>query len=131
MLSFLKRSHSFWDQVGITVSSLCFLHCAITPVLLLTLPWMGEHFHSHYFHVFIFVLVLPIGLYAFFQGYGHHRKTKVLWLGIPGLLLVTTAAFLPHEISEMIGEELLTVFGSVLLIAAHYFNRRSCRIHKH
>jgi hypothetical protein len=131
MLSVFRRGHSFWDKVGIYVSSVCFFHCAATPVLILTLPWLGEYFDRPWFHVLIFFLVVPIGLYAFLQGYGHHKHKIVLALGIPGLLLVGLGAFIPHEVLEVVGHETPTVLGSVLLISAHYKNRIVCCTHKH
>ncbi len=130
-ISFFKRSHSFWDQVGMMVSSLCFVHCVVTPIFILSLPWLGEYFHDPLFHIFIFLLVVPIGLYAFFQGYSHHKNKSVLALGIPGLFAVGLGAFVPERIAHQIGHESLTIVGSILLISAHYINRRVCRKHRH
>ncbi len=128
---FSKHSHSFWDQIGMTVSSICFFHCMATPVLLLTLPWLGEYFDDPIFHIFIFFMVVPIGLYAFLQGYRHHRKATVLVLGLPGLLIVGAGAFLPHAWVPGFSREAITVIGSLFLITAHAINRKACRTHKY
>jgi hypothetical protein len=127
----IKKGHSFWDQVGMTISSLCFVHCMVTPIFLLTLPWLGEYFHDPLFHLVVFFLVVPVGMYAFTQGYGHHKNKWVLIFGVPGLLAVGLGAWVPNEIQDVIGHETVTVIGSVLLITAHYINRRTCKIHKH
>ena len=127
----IKKNHSFWDQVGMTVSSLCFVHCVLTPIFVLTLPWLGEYFDDPLFHIFVFLLVVPIGLYAFNQGYKHHKNKWILILGIPGLLAVGLGAWVPREIQDFIGHETVTIFGSILLVSAHYINRRTCRVHKH
>ena len=128
---FSKHTHSFWDKIGMTVSSICFFHCMATPVLLLTLPAMGEYFDDPIFHIFIFLLVVPVGLYAFLQGYRHHRKKPVLLLGLPGLLIVGFGAFIPHAWAPGFAREGITVLGSLLLIAAHSINRKACRLHKY
>ncbi len=128
---FGKHTHSFWDQIGMTVSSICFFHCMATPVLLLTLPWMGQYFDDPIFHIAIFFLVVPIGFYAFMQGYLHHRQKRVLILGIPGLFIVGFGAFLPHAWVPGYSREIITVIGSFFLIAAHFINRKACRAHKY
>jgi undecaprenyl pyrophosphate phosphatase UppP len=132
MPSFLrKHSQLFWDQVGIAVSSICFVHCLATPILLLSLPWMGEYFDDPIFHVLIFLIIVPIGLYAFIRGYQHHGHRSVLILGLPGLFIVGFGAFLPHWLVPGLGREAVTVIGSLFLISAHTVNRRACRDHQH
>ena len=128
---FSKHTHSFWDQIGMTVSSICFFHCMATPILLLTLPWMGEYFDDPIFHIVIFFVVVPIGFYAFMQGYRHHRQKSVLILGLPGLLIVGCGAFLPHAWVPGYRREIITVIGSLFLILAHAINRKACRTHKY
>ena len=127
----IKKSHSFWDQVGISISTLCFIHCVVTPVFILTLPWLGEYFDDPAFHLVIFFLVVPIGFYAFAQGYKHHKNKAVLLFGIPGLFAVGLGAWVPRTIQDFIGHETVTIAGSILLVTAHYLNRRSCKNHKH
>jgi hypothetical protein len=136
-MTILKRSHSFWDQIGMGISTICFVHCAILPFFLLGLPWVAEYLEDSSFHLVIFFLIVPIGLYAFFQGYGHHKNKWVLILGIPGLFLVSFAAFFPHGVTSVEhsnhdhSSPIITIIGSVLLVSAHFINRRTCRVHKH
>lgn len=126
---FSKHTHSFWDQIGMTVSSICFFHCMVTPIFLLTLPLVGEYLDSPIFHILIFLMVVPIGLYAFLQGYRHHQTKMVLILGIPGLLIVGLGAFLPASLVPGFSREIITLIGSILLITAHSINRKACRTH--
>ena len=114
-----------------TVSSICFVHCMATPLVLLSLPALGEYFDDPIFHIIIFLMVVPVGLYAFLQGYRHHRQKPVLLLGIPGLLIVGFGAFLPHQYVPGFAREIITILGSLLLIAAHAINRKACRTHRY
>lgn len=120
-----------WDRVGIFLSSVCAVHCLVTPLLLLTLPVMGEVFGSHWVHPLMAVTILPVGLYAFWSGYKHHKQAKVLSLGVVGLSMIAAAAVLPHEWVEVMEHDVVTIFGSLLLVAAHVLNRRACLCHKH
>ena len=33
--------HTFWDKLGIAVSSLCFVHCVIGPFLIMSVPFLS------------------------------------------------------------------------------------------
>ncbi|WP_374001777.1 MerC domain-containing protein [Bdellovibrio bacteriovorus] len=120
-----------WDRVGIFLSSLCAIHCLATPLLVLLLPVMGEFFHSEWVHLTMAVVILPVGLFAFWSGYKHHKQTRVFALGVLGLLMVAGASVLPHEWVEVMEHDVVTIAGSILLITAHILNRRACLCHKH
>lgn len=124
-----------WDKIGLFLSTLCAIHCLATPLLVLALPVLGEVFHEEWVHILMALFVVPVGLYAFWSGYKHHRQAKVLGLGIVGLLLVGGASVMPHELHhevvEALGYDVFTIGGSVLLIVAHLLNRRACLCHKH
>lgn len=120
-----------WDKLGIFLSGLCAIHCLLTPILLIALPVFGEMFESEWVHGLMAVFILPIGLYAFWSGYKHHRQTKVFALGVAGLLFIVSELVLPHEIIHDVGHHVFTVIGSTLLITAHYLNRRACLCHRH
>ncbi|MEN0057332.1 MAG: MerC domain-containing protein [Bdellovibrio sp.] len=119
-----------WDKVGIFLSTLCALHCLATPLLILILPVLGEVFEQEWVHVLMALFVVPIGLYAFWSGYQHHRQKSVLALGLIGLVLVGGASVMPHEWIDFLGHDLVTITGSVFLILGHVLNRRVCS-HSH
>ncbi|MGZ3768893.1 MAG: MerC domain-containing protein [Bdellovibrio sp.] len=120
-----------WDKVGIFLSGLCAIHCLITPILLLTMPVWGKVFEEEWVHLMMAVFVAPIGLFAFWSGYTHHKKTRVFALGILGISLVVGASLAPHSWVEFFGHDLITIFGSISLITAHVLNRRACLCHRH
>ncbi len=120
-----------WDKAGIFLSSLCALHCMVTPLLVLALPMMGSFFENELVHILMALFVVPVGLFAFWSGYRHHRQLKVFGLGILGLSLVGGAPLAPHEWVDFFGHDLITISGSFCLIIAHVLNRRACLCHKH
>ncbi len=126
------HKHRLFDRIGISISSLCFIHCLITPFLAFGFPFLVTSFHHPLFHVVIALFVLPVGSYAFWQGYQDHGQKRILAFGIPGLLIISLAAFLPDQVLHLVGHTSINVFGSILLITAHYLNNRACRCeHKH
>lgn len=119
------------DQWGLFLSGLCAIHCMAVPVLVLTLPFLAEKFESPWVHIIMALFVVPIGLFAFWSGFRHHGKSSVLWIGWSGLLLVGSAALMPALWRGFLGDDGITILGSLLLISAHLLNRRACAGHHH
>jgi hypothetical protein len=116
-----------WDRVGIFLSSLCALHCILTPFVILSIPMMARYYLANpYFHLAMAILILPVGSWAFILGFRHHHNKRVLFLGIPGLLIISIAPMLIHQFNFRLNEIALMVTGSGLLITAHWINKRSC-----
>ncbi|MGZ3772211.1 MAG: MerC domain-containing protein [Pseudobdellovibrionaceae bacterium] len=120
-----------WDKVGIFLSSLCAVHCLLTPILVLTLPVLGKTFEEEWVHLIMAFFVVPTGIYAFWSGYSHHKKAYVLALGLTGLICVGGAFLAPRSWVLFFGHDLITIFGSSFLITAHILNRRACLCHRH
>ncbi|WP_413581706.1 MerC domain-containing protein [Bdellovibrio sp. HCB288] len=123
-----------WDRLGIYLSSLCAIHCLLTPVFLLALPALGEVFESTWVHMSMAAFILPIGLFAFWSGYKHHRQMKVVSMGVGGLLLVCIGTLMHHELEEILPQlphNTVTILGSVLLVTAHFLNRKACQCDSH
>lgn len=115
-----------WDRWGLVLSSLCALHCLLTPILLLSLPVWGSVLEQEWVHIGLAFFVLPVGLYAFFSGYRHHADKRVLALGLVGLALIVGATVVPHEWVEFQELDVVTIAGSLLLMTGHLLNRRAC-----
>ena len=120
-----------WDKIGIFLSSLCAFHCLATPLVALALPVVGHTFEQEWVHILMALFVVPVGFFAFWSGYKHHKQINVFLLGILGLLMVGGASVVPHSWVEFFGHDLVTIFGSVCLISAHLLNRRACLCHRH
>lgn len=98
---------------------------------MLALPVLGEAFEAEWVHILMALFVLPVGLFAFWSGYKHHKQVRVFSLGVVGLVLVGGASLMPHSWVELLGHDLVTISGSGLLIVAHILNRRACLCHRH
>ena len=123
-----------FDKLGIGLSFLCAVHCVVTPLVILSLPIMARYYLANgWFHFFIALFIIPVGIFAFYSGFRHHRNMWVFVLGIPGLFLIGIVPFLVHQLYLPLNEPLMMVVGSGLLITAHVINRRSCgcAVHHH
>ena len=94
--SFEKKTNK-WDKLGVFLSSLCALHCLLTPFLLVAAPFLGELFEQTWIHVILSLFVAPVGLYAFFSGYRHHKNKLLLAVGVLGVALVVGALLMGHD----------------------------------
>lgn len=111
------------DYSGVALSSLCAVHCALTPLVAVILPQF-EYFHSPWVHGIFLVLVVPLAVYAFFKCYGEHGRALPAMLGGAGLVFLSSFTVLGiHDLLET-G---LTVAGSLLLISGHWLNLRYCK----
>lgn len=120
---------SNWDRLGIVLSIVCAIHCLLTPLIILSLPIMARYYLANpFFHLVLALLIIPVGLFAFIVGYRHHHKINVLLLGIPGLVFVAVVPYAVHQLGMNLNETQYMILGSVLLISAHWINRRA---HQH
>ena len=129
-----------YDFLGIFLSSLCGVHCLITPFLLLYFPSIGKNFESPWIHALLMGLVG----WAFYQSvylhYKIHRSKPTLGFGILGfgfLLIVSVIEVFFHSDKHGHGHNeahhdesftlYLAIMGSVLLIVSHILNIRKCK----
>ena len=117
------------DNLGITISSVCAVHCLLLPAIFLVAPY--SFLASHEFHEALIYFILPCALVAFVLGCRRHKDTKVAIMGTLGITLLGSALFL-HDIhhsdqhSEELTTVLITVCGSILLVVSHLRNRKLC-----
>lgn len=120
--------NGFWDRLGISTSILCMLHCLLTPLLVIFIPVLGQYFSHEWFHAVIAVVVIPVAVWALWNGYRLHKNKRVLWLGTPGIIIVCLAMF--TGIHDLRYEFALMLVAGLLLTSAHYINLRSCQAHR-
>lgn len=142
---FQSEVESELDIVGMVLSVLCLAHCLVLPFVMLSLPFIARYYLSQpWMHFVLALLILPVGFRAFYLGYREHKRALVFWLGVPGLLVVSITPYFFHVVlmsqqchfpgvpmqfnrAQMLSETALMVSGSLLLISAHWFNRRQCQ----
>lgn len=116
---------SLWDRIGVAGSALCMVHCISTPLLLGYLSTIGLGFFAHeLFHQVFAVALLAVAIFAFLPGYRAHKRKGIILAAGVGVTLLIAGGFLHFESLPSFAEHILTVIGSVLLVSAHFFNRR-------
>jgi MerC mercury resistance protein len=109
------------DRIGIVLSVVCAIHCALTPILVAVAPFL---FTSE-FEFRTKAVLLSLAAVALGWGYVTHRSYKpIVWL---------MAALTAFGVGEWVGhgewfEVFATVLASLALIMAHVTNARSCRV---
>ena len=117
------------DNLGITISSVCAIHCVLLPAIFIIAPY--SFLASHEFHEALIYFILPCAAVAFTLGCRKHGDIKVALMGSFGIILLASSILL-HEIfhsdehSEELMTVLITVAGSIMLILSHLRNRKLC-----
>jgi hypothetical protein len=91
-----KRKKINADRIGVVASTLCAIHCAVTPLLLLLLPAFGEVWAHPATHWGMALLVVPIAIAMMISGYRQHRRKWIVTVGSLGVSLVLIGAALPY-----------------------------------
>ena len=116
------------DKSAIVLSFLCALHCLLLPAAIVLYPsTLGFLPGDESVHFALLFLVIPISAYALVKGGKVHKSRKGFITGISGLLVLVAAVVLGHDILGEIGEKILTVLGSIIVIIAHVQNHLICR----
>ncbi len=111
------------NLLGISLSTLCIIHCLLTPVLSSLFLLWGISFGSHeFFHRFMLVVLALIGLLTFIPSI-FISKHRFRYLPIiPAALGMAAIGHGALVESLHRYETILTLFGSFMLITAHIGN---------
>ncbi|MDP6881440.1 MAG: MerC domain-containing protein [Alteromonas macleodii] len=119
------------DRLAMLLSSLCVIHCLLTPILLISIPALAgvSILNDETFHQILLFFVLPIGVFALSLGYLHHKNKWVVFAGVFGLTLLSSPLLvewvgLGHEVLGEYGEVTITVIASCIIVGAHLINYR-------
>lgn len=111
------------DQVGMTASIACAVHCAALPFLITTLPLWGLSFLAHsWVEVSMICLSLLIGTWSLARSYPKHKKMLPVLVLILGFTLIGCGHYLITDL-----EAVLIPLGGFTIAAAHLINWRYTR----
>ena len=115
------------NLIGIALSILCIIHCALPFLAIATSLNLLEIFieNSKIIHIFLFALVFLVYLIVFPKNYIRNRKLLDLIISSSGVLLLFFALFI-----EGYTETYSTLIGAILLLLAHYRNHISTKLTK-
>jgi hypothetical protein len=108
------------DNIGITASTICAVHCAVVPLVFTSLPLIGLGFLANAWVEWSMILfALAIGVYSIGLSYHrtHHRVLPLLML-IAGFALIMGG----HLFSVPVIEIILVPMGGLLIALAHFVN---------
>ena len=115
------------NLIGITLSILCIIHCALPFLAIVTSLNSLAIFieNSKIIHIFLFIMVFVVYLIVFPKNYIRDRKLLTLIISSFGVLLLFFALFLDEY-----PETYSTLIGASLLLLAHYRNYISTKLIK-
>lgn len=104
------------------LSSVCIIHCLLTPVVLALYPFLINESQEVIAHSIILAFAILISIYSIVSGYKIHKNkapSKYIALGLS--LLVTNIIYhdLLHEV-----EIFVNILGSFLIIIGHKKNKK-------
>lgn len=113
-----------WDLLGISASILCAIHCALLPLLLVSLPVLGVNIiHNATFEYGMIVLAFLVGSLALSHGFLRHHRHPGPWLLFTAGMLLLVAKQVWHQY-----ELRFLPFAVILIIGAHVLNYRFSRV---
>lgn len=117
-----KKHTSKLDNVGMTASILCAIHCAVVPLLITSLPLLGLGFLANpVIEWSMIIFALCIGIYAIGLSYfrTHHKRLPMLLLILGFLIIIAGHLFITSW-----HEAIIVPIGGLLIATAHFFNYR-------
>ncbi len=130
-MSALSQRSSTWtaavDRLGVIASTVCFIHCLATPVIVSLLAVYAHFLPSEeHTHRVLAVVITLLGAIAILTGYRRHRRSSVLGFMAAGLVFIGGGAFFGDRLPAHWMEVLVTLAGSCCLIVAHRKNHTFC-----
>ena len=115
------------DKFAMSFSAICMIHCLFAPsLIILSYSSLALTVESELIHKAILLLTFPVSIFAISLGYKNHSNNSILYTGIAGLTILISALLVGESIGEN-AELILTIIGSLLVIACHYRNYRICK----
>ena len=110
-----------FDRIGIALSSICLVHCLALPLIVASLPALGEVLPPDFWvHAALIGFALPVTGFTLWRGYLAHRNPRPLLIGTFGLAVVLWGLLTP----DVVAAAVLTVTGGLIVACAHLMNLR-------
>lgn len=120
------EAKTFLDKMGITVTSLCALHCISMPFLLPLLPLLGLSFvGNEAFEMSLFTITIALGFSALSAGYFryHQRLYPLIFLMI-GFVIYLAKLWVGME-----NEPVFVVLSASFIVTSHVLNMKLTQTH--
>jgi hypothetical protein len=113
---------NFWDKIGLTLSSLCLLHCLALPVVIVAFPALKSFFLEDFTHKLFGSLIVVSAYLAFWPNFKIHKQKSVLIWGSIGVALIIFSVFLYEHTHNESLDHIITMIASAVLIYSHIKN---------
>ena len=121
------KSQLISDKFAMSFSAMCMIHCLFAPsLIILSYSSLALTVESELIHKAILLLTIPISIFAISLGYKNHPNNYIIYTGIAGLTILISALLIGESIGGN-AELILTIIGSLMVIACHYRNYRICK----
>jgi MerC mercury resistance protein len=118
---------AYLDASGASMSTLCVVHCVLTPMVVTLLPFIGLGILADERTELVLVaLSASLGIASLRLGYRVHRSRRAVVVLAAGLCLLISGRVAEGWEYERIGLTLI-VCGGLLVASSHLLNRRLCR----
>ena len=116
------------DKIAVAISTACVLHCFFIPSFVIASSgFLTLSIDNELVHQLILFFAIPISVFALYIGYKNHKSFSFLPYAFLGLGLLILAVILGEEVIGEIGEQGVTLLGSMFVVFAHYKNHQICK----
>lgn len=116
------------DKIAVAISTACVLHCFFIPSFVIASSgFLTLSIDNELVHQLILFFAIPISVFALYIGYKNHKSFSFVPYAFLGLGLLILAVILGEEVIGEIGEQGVTLLGSMFVIYAHYKNHQTCK----
>lgn len=110
------------------ISAACVIHCFFAPTLIIFSYGISSvSIESELIHYLILLVAAPVSIFALTLGYKNHNTLGYLLTGLSGLSILAFAVLYGESLYGEIGEQLITLLGSMIVALSHYKNYKTCQ----
>ena len=123
----MGATQKIFDKFAISLSTICAIHCFFAPsFLVLISSFESIQYDNELIHSLFLLTAVPISFLALILGRINHKKFSFFLIGIVGLVVLISALILGEGIFGELGEKLVTLIGSIIVVFAHFKNYQTC-----
>ena len=124
----MQKTQKRTDKFAITVSLACAIHCLFVPsFVILSAGFLSITIDNEFIHKLLIFIVVPVSIFALYAGYQNHKTTSFFPSAIVGIIALIAAVIMGEKLLGELGEQGITLLGSLLLVYAHYQNFQTCK----
>tara|TARA_B100000029_G_scaffold356087_1_gene348918 strand:+ start:556 stop:978 length:423 start_codon:yes stop_codon:yes gene_type:complete len=123
----MRATQRISDKFTISLSTICVVHCFFAPsFLVLFSSFESIQYDNELIHLLFLLMTVPVSFFALTLGLKNHKKSSFFLIGILGLSVLILALILGQGILGELGEKLVTLGGSIIVVFAHFKNYQTC-----